>query len=380
MCAAGVRSNLSPAVFSYHTLSKVVSHTKPYIDLSGYNLVMSMERSMWRNIVKNSDSHLESRLIIPDETQKGLTERWVLPYQEAIVEDVAGIRKEVDRDLLKDPEIRAAMRFWDRKYPEGMCGDITVAVIEKLHGQMHDRSQPGLQALKNFVRQGGVMHGFWGVDKGVYFQNAIQIGNAILDVANDTVDRTKPPVVFHPHIDSAPIKNIEDFTEFATVAESYWKADVYPNIYFPHLAPVFPAVSIIPPRGGMQDEWLQLETDPLNLVFQNATTLRDNHMFGLSSDFIFKSPYSEKRLPEAMLSALFESALVKRIQAQRPGGMFDLTADPDKAKEVIQSFHFDSGMDDFPKSYDKEFEEIEAAGNFLRHVALARVRNRFFQF
>lgn len=319
---------------------------------------MSMERAIRRNQDHNVEFGEAARIVAPSEEQKRLTAEWLLPYQEAIVSDVTGIRKTVDIALRKDPEIRAGDRFWHKTYPEGRCGEIRDQVLKMMQTEMLDRSKPGLQALKNFVRQGGLVKKFWGIDNGKYFQNAIQVGDAILDVANDTVDRTKPPVVFYPHLSEAPIKNIETIIEFAKIAETYWEADIYPNIYFPRLAPVFPIVSIRPPRGNMRSHTLHLEGDAAHLLIPSARTAQDNHMFGLSSDFIFNSPYREKRLPEKMLSGLFESDFLKRLNGVRPDGMFRVSANPDEVKEAFAAFHFDQEMEDVPEEYIKDMLNI----------------------
>ena len=334
---------------------------------------MSMERAIRRN-AERADPFEDRRILPATFEQRQLTEKWILPYSEALVNDVEKLRMNVDRTLQKDPETRARMKFWDKRYPEGLCGEVRNAVFEEMETGMMDRGNPGLQALKNFVREGGVMKRFWGIDKGIYFQNAIQIGNSILDVANDTVDVTKPPVVFYPSLDEAPIQNIKDLTEFADVAEKYWGADVYPNIYLPQLAPLFPVLSIHPAKGADRRDTLRLENDALGLEMENITALRDSHMFGLSSDFLFKSPYSDKRLSDDMLERLFDSSVIKRLQSFRPGGLFDVTANPEIAQNVIGSFHYDKDMSEFPESYASEIREMERGGRVINGIPLVSVK------
>ncbi len=333
-----------------------------------------MERAAKRNLDSTQQLLERGRIASPNELQRQLTETWILPYQELIIEDVGVLRKEADKSLEKDSEIRQQLRSWDKKYPEGFCREINAAVYDRMMGAMLDRSLPGLQAVKNFIREGGIVQKFWGIDKGRYFQNAIQIGNSILDVANDTVDPSKPPVVFYPNMGEAPLKNIETIAEFADVVESYWDREVYPNIYFPHLAPVFPVLSIMAPRGPVKDEILGFETDNLILAFNNIGTVRDGHLFGLSSDFIFHSTYSDKRIPDAMLANLFESENVRKLQRRRPGGLFEVTDDPEKAREVFASYHYYPGMTEIPKSCTDDFVEQARFARGLERAILAKVR------
>ena len=245
-----------------------------------------------------------------------------------------------------------------------MCGTIVVAVFEKMQNEMQDRSLPGLQALKGFVRQGGLIKPFWGIDKDIYFQNAIQIGDSILDVANDTVDPSKPPLVFHPNVGDSQLRSIENFTEFAHVAEKYWNADVYPNIYFPELAPIFPVISIDPPKGKFRATTLRLDNDALNVDLENFATVDDDHMFGLSSGFLFKSPYSGKRLPREMEEALFNGDMLKRLQKLRPNGMYRVTNDPYEARKAIESFNYYPEMQKLPENYSASLLKFVKLDNF----------------
>ena len=334
---------------------------------------MSIEKQAKRNLRQNSERFESSRILSPSEKQRALTDKWILPYQNALITDVESIRRGVDKDLQKDPEIKAGIKLWNKRYPDGLCGEIRNMVLARMFTDAFDRSNPGLTALKDFVREGGIVKDFWGIDNGKYFQNAIQIGNSILDVANDTVDRTKSPIVFYPSIDIAPLKNIENFTEFADIAESYWKSDIYPNIYIPELAPVFPAISIRQPKTSSMRPGLFLETQTINLAVTNASTVRGNHLFGLSSDFLFNSPYSDKRLPDDMVTDLFNSDSIKILQKWRPDGRYEVSTDPEKAKAVIESFHFDEGMQDVPLEYSEQLLKLMRAGEPLEHIDLLRI-------
>jgi hypothetical protein len=264
-------------------------------------------------------------------------------------------------------------RAWDKRYPEGMCKEIRDDVLERMKGEMLNTSRPGLQMLKNFVRGGGVIQPFWGIDKKMYFQNAIQIGDSILDVANDTVDHTKEPVVFYPSVHEAPIKRIENFEEFADVAEKYWEYEAYPNIYLPRFAPLFPVLTIRPARKDLLNtDSLLLETGALDLMYKNFTTPEDGHGFGLSSEFLFKGPYSEKRLPPEMLDELLNDKRLARAAQRRPD-IFKVSTDPEEARAEIARFHIPDGATSMPREYLDEMTELLKYSERLERIPLASI-------
>ncbi|KND49734.1 MAG: hypothetical protein AB203_01450 [Parcubacteria bacterium C7867-008] len=337
---------------------------------------MSIERAIKRNKKTEIDGKgfPEHRLIPSSERQKELTAEWILPYEEVILEDARDIRKQVDRSLPRTEKIRERSKKFDRPYPKGFCGEIRNAVLEDMKLAMMDRSKPGMQALRGFVRQGGVIQPFWGIDNGMYFQNAIQIGDAILDVANDTVDTSKEPVVFYPNQSEAPIKRINNFTEFADVAESYWDTEVYPNIYLPHLAPLYPVLILHRAgKGKQKSDRLYLEQGVSDLMVDNLRSVtKDDLLFGLSSNFLFKSPYSEKRLPDDILEAMFSNEVIKEVQGKRPDA-FATTTDPEIARQEFHRFHKGADINTVYPRYVKEAEEMRRNGYALAGFPIAKI-------
>jgi len=341
---------------------------------------MSIENSIRRNVAQNETERgdLGYRLIHHSEGQQAVTEKWVIPNSELIIADAEDLRAKVDRMLQKDAHTRKRMRLWDLQYPHGLCKEITTQVSELMQGELLNTDRAGMKCLRNFVREGGVIKPFWGIDDGKYFQNAIQIGTSVLDVANDTIDPSKEPVVFHPTLQECPIKSIQSVEQFADVAEKYWDRDIYPNIYLPWLAPVFPAISIVPPERDLEGETiLRLETGTIDLLPLNFSTSHDEHLFGLSEKFLTQSPYSEKRLPPKMLEQLLKgSPFLKRMQTKRPD-IFKVTTDPEAAMDRIREFHWSkSGKDEDDNAllferYHQEAIEITKIGNLLEDRILA---------
>ena len=105
----------------------------------------------------------------------------------------------------------------------------------------------GCLALRRFLAAGGEMRRVWGDLRGSYFQNAFQIGTLYVDVANDTVVRSKPKVEILP-FEASGLVAINDYSHFAKIAESYWSVTAWPNHIFPEIAPFFPL--LIEAQGG----------------------------------------------------------------------------------------------------------------------------------
>ena len=143
-----------------------------------------------------------------------------------------------------------------KPYPLGQCLEISQAVLHQLRTWLAAAPAPdvagaaadGLGAVRAFLAAGGELRLVWGVLREQYFQNAFQLGAWYVDVANDTVDPSKPPVEILPWGDSGLVA-VEDFAHFARIARMYWSGAIYPNHLFPALAPWFPLLSDVAGTG-----------------------------------------------------------------------------------------------------------------------------------
>ena len=79
--------------------------------------------------------------------------------------------------------------------------------------------------------------------KGRYFQNALQVGNLYVDVANDTVYVDKPKLEWAP-IPEVDYENVDDWSRVAEVGRRYYEARLYPNLLFPFLFPAAPFFAV----------------------------------------------------------------------------------------------------------------------------------------
>jgi len=134
-----------------------------------------------------------------------------------------------------------------KPYPYGRCEEITRDLFARLSQRLAQPAGPVERALRAFVEGGGVLHSVWGVLRGQYFQNALQIGALYVDVSNDTVVVTKPKVEILP-ISESGLVPVRDLDHFRQTAERYWGATLYANHVAPTLAPLLPMLSVSPGR------------------------------------------------------------------------------------------------------------------------------------
>ncbi|MEQ8397662.1 hypothetical protein [Thalassobaculum sp.] len=143
-----------------------------------------------------------------------------------------------------DPALaRQYPTFTGKGYPVGRCLEIRDAVFAVLQERVNAPQADADAVIADFLRRGGSARKIWGVLRDTYFQNAIQLGTWYVDVANDTVVPTKPPVEILPIAD-ADMVAIRDYRHFAAIAEKYWKTTIYRNSVFPRLAAIFPLVCV----------------------------------------------------------------------------------------------------------------------------------------
>lgn len=343
-----------------------------------------LEKANERNIkpYRKSSANLDnySHLLEVDEKQRNLTEKWILPHIESILRDLGVVRARVDKTLERSRPALDRRRMKDKKpYPVGMCQQIRDAVYKDMLGSAGmNKDFHGLQMIRHFIREGGIVQPFWGIDQGKFFQNAIQLGTSILDVANDTVDPKKPKIVFHPDMKTAPIQKIISIEDLAEVMESYWAEDIYPNIYFPNLAPFFPMISvkkITDPETKKMIRFIELPRQPFDKFrTRNATELtpvntpNGEMVFGeanvYSREFIFNSKFSKKRLPKDV-----ESALHKKFATGNERSIHYYSTDIDKVSQVFNELNVlvQDGLFD-TKAFSKNVRFSQKMGEFAKIV------------
>ncbi len=185
--------------------------------------------------------------VIDASRQQALTEQHLLPVIGALMALMQGIR------LSLDPLLRAVQPTkWGKPYPLGQCLEISLAAKRRLRelnpATLTGDAAKGHAALAAFLAAGGHMHQVWGDLRGEYFQNAFLAGTLYIDVSNDTVVPTKPPVEILPFA-QARLSPVADFAHYTRLANRYWQAQVVPNHILPELAPYYPLFAHIPSMG-----------------------------------------------------------------------------------------------------------------------------------
>jgi hypothetical protein len=176
----------------------------------------------------------------PRRDQVGATQGRLLPSIERIMRCVARHRATVDAQFLErgaalgQAASAVAGEATLHRYPLGFCGQIRDQVFHRLNIDLEFRELIGPDTLfkKVFV-----------LLKRRYFQNALQLGNLYLDVANDTVFVEKPKIEWAA-IESVDFENADDWPTLAAVGRRYYEVDLYPNFHFPLAFPLAPYFAI----------------------------------------------------------------------------------------------------------------------------------------
>lgn len=172
--------------------------------------------------------------IAPNAEQAALTDRVVRPLANELREAERRCRR------MADGELRAGFAAGDfppgcegldpAEYPHGFCFSICNRVFDLLSKQ---------PLVQRFRGQGVLWKKVYFIQDGRLFQNAIQCGDYLLDVANDTHTSSLPPVSLK-RLDDVRWENLDDFRQTARTAEKYYRVRLFPNFYFPELFPVAP--------------------------------------------------------------------------------------------------------------------------------------------
>lgn len=172
--------------------------------------------------------------------QADLAARFLAPATPALEALLLELRAETDAALATDAPL------YGKPYPYGYCLEITLDVMTRLRLRMQQAPQSaGEQAVRAFLLGGGEGRQVWGILRERYFQNAMVLGDLYVDVANDSVDPSKPKVEILP-LAASGLTLVETVEDFVRIAEPYWNVRLYANTALPFLAPLFPFLAVNP--------------------------------------------------------------------------------------------------------------------------------------
>lgn len=285
---------------------------------------MVVTDTYYKSLKKWESKSLLARI---DSKQVELTEKFLLPNINNLINNVSEIRQKLDSYMYKQKKKyrragRLPLMSKLAKYPLGQCGEIRDWVFDTILKNSRDPDCQGLNALQKFRSKGGYVKAVWGIQKDKYFQNMIQAGNLTIDCANDTVDINKPSVEILPIAESR-FREIKSFEDYADVLQRYDGFEVFPNVYIPQVAPHYPMIFI------GKDGRISFEEGTGTLASRNILSLNQdtNTNFEMARKFIFESSFSKKRLPldiEGIVSRHFvKKPWVKKLKnlwEYHPGG------------------------------------------------------------
>lgn len=246
-------------------------------------------------IEKNKKRAYSVDAIISNE-QKELTQIYVLPIIDELMDLIILFRKKFDREYLElnqshDSSENAIYGKIDiNHYPVGHCSIIRDGVFEKMIES---------DIIKSLLEKGVLFKHLFVILDDSYTQNAIQLGNLFIDVANDTVN-PKKEAVYCELIEDIDFENLEEYNSYYEMVENYLNLKLYPNLYLPKIADIFPMIAL--DAEGRCSLFMQQEIILYKDISQN---------FALAKKFRASNRFQNRVLPEPYIHLLqsFETNL-----------------------------------------------------------------------
>jgi hypothetical protein len=166
-------------------------------------------------------------------SQERVTADLIRPAMPRVVALLTSLRHQVDQEAANLAR-RSERDDAAAPYPIGYCAVIRDRVFR---GMLADPE------VRRILDAGARITRVFVILKGLYFQNAIQFGNLYIDVANDSVDPSKPWLEWMD-VREVAFENVGDLATLARIAESYHDCRAFPNVFFPLIAPVVPFLGV----------------------------------------------------------------------------------------------------------------------------------------
>jgi hypothetical protein len=199
-----------------------------------------------------------------------------------LLSELVNLREQIDNRLLNE-----GIKIDFPNYPYGNCNIIT--------HEVYDLAMKSNTLLSLLKRRGFIVKEIFGIDGKEYFSNRMQVGDKSVDVAVDSALPSEFPIKIE-NFSISGFKQIENYHQILGIYENAWKSEVYPNLYFPSIAPIFPYL-LKRAKGIMYISEEHISTiipEEVKSSFSDATSL------------LLNSEYSNKILPEQDIQKLFE--------------------------------------------------------------------------
>ena len=241
------------------------------------------------NFIEKSKQRAYSIDVTFSKEQKELTQKYILPIIDELMDLIILSRKEFDREYLalnsSDSGLGSAMygEIDINHYPIGHCSIIRDGVFEKI-------SKSAM--VEDLLEKGVLFKHLFVILDANYTQNAIQLGNLFIDVANDTVN-PKKEAVYCEAIEDIDFENLDDYQSYYEMVESYLNIKLYPNRYIPQIADIFPMIA------------LDCEGQCSLFMHQEIILYKDiSQNFALARGFRESNSFQDRALPELYINLL----------------------------------------------------------------------------
>ena len=190
------------------------------------------------DFIENCKEKAYSIDVTDSKEQKELTKKYVLPIIDELMDLIILSRKEFDRGYLSSNSSKSTKTIYGQidinHYPVGHCSIIRDGVFEILKKS---------SVIKELEEKGVIFKHLFVILDSSYTQNAIQLGNLFVDVANDTIN-PKKEAIYCEDIEDVDFENLEDYQSYYKMVEKYLNLKLYPNLYIPKIEDIFPVVAL----------------------------------------------------------------------------------------------------------------------------------------
>jgi hypothetical protein len=222
--------------------------------------------------------------VVEDATQKSLTQAVVMPKIEQIMRDLSLMRDKFDHAFYQKHKHEIKTRTQKKIYGNTDVLDYPIGFCQLIRDGLFDQFIQ-LEVIKQLIQQGVICKKVYLILDDRYFQNAIQLGHLLIDVANDTANPTEARIYYKP-LDDINYSNFNAYEKYFKIAEKYLNLKFYPNRLLPQISDIYPVFA--------------LSADGICSLFlhQEILLYKDISMnFKLSEDFKHSTYFQNRNLP-----------------------------------------------------------------------------------
>jgi hypothetical protein len=223
--------------------------------------------------------------VVDEAKQKSLTQAFVMPKIKQIMLDLSRMRDNFDQAFYKKHEAEIRAKKQKNIYGHVDVLDYPIGFCQLIRDGLFDQFIQ-LDSIKQLRQQGVIVKKVYVILDDRYFQNAIQLGNLFIDVANDTANPNEARIYGKP-LDEVNYSNFYSYEKYFKIAEKYLNLKFYPNKLLPQISEIYPVFSLS--ADGVCNLFLHQEIILYKDISKN---------FKLSEDFKQSTYFKDRILPE----------------------------------------------------------------------------------